>query len=438
MSLPKSLDYSEKVVSLPEGATSNLITCRPVSGSSFTPSSIIDVDIPCRGFMDCSSLSIRYAIQLTTTAGTTAQCSALIGVPLYAPFQRMTTTVNGSQIDSISSYNMVQNALVQGSMDTAQKYGFMSGFGITNFLPNTASANTGSNIPLDGHLTTMGVGAIVETFSVAGPLPCLIANCEKALPLFLFGSMRLSFTLDTLANMFFLAAGNATYVQPTSFTIYNFEVVYNCMDMTPPVEHMVRGLGKQLFIKSHSYNNSGLSVPSGSNGSNSYVFNQRLSSIRSAFIVPTLTVGNKWAEIVDVTCGGDLQLQVGNTCFPSLPLSFKLNPAGVLNETRRAFDNIYAYAGMSINTNEFNITANVLVANLSPIEPGKCIAGVNLERCQSTDHVMLSGISTYQSPINVIVNYGAVTTNAVNLNLLLDYDAILVVDTESNQISVRS
>lgn len=436
-SLPKSLDYSEKIASLPEGATSNLITCRPVSGATFNDSSIIDVDIPCRGFMDCSSLSIRYTATITTVAGDTTHATALCGCPLYAPFQKLSTTVNGSQIDNILNYNMVQNVLVNGSMDVATKYGFQSAFGYTNGVIATPATPTGTMIQLDSRLTATTVGVVSDVYSVSGPLPCLISNCEKALPLFMFGSMRLSFTLDTLANMFY-TAGNTSYVAPAAFQIKNFEVVYNCMDMTPAVEHMVRGIGKQLFLKSHSYNNSGINVGSGANGSNSYVFNQRLSSIRSAFIIPTLTVGSKWAEIVDVSCGGDYQLQVGNVCYPSLPLSFKLNSSGVLNETRRAFDNLYSYSGMSISTSEFGLTALLTATNTNPLEPGKAIIGVNLERCQSSDHVLLSGISTYQSPINVIINYGATTSNACNLNLLLDYDAILVIDTESNSLSVRN
>ncbi len=95
-------------------------------------------------------------------------------------------------------------------------------------------------------------------------------------------------------------------------------------------------------------------------------------------------------------------------------------------------------AGMSINFAEFNITSNTGAANLLPQIPGKFIVGVNLEKCQNTDHVLMSGVSTYNSPISVIVNVGTATSNACNLNLLLDYDAIIVIDQESHSLSVRT
>ena len=125
----------------------------------------------------------------------------------------------------------------------------------------------------------------------------LAAFFEKMISL--FGAIRLSFTLDSLANMFF--DSGTTYHVATAFTLSNFEVVYNMVDLGKEVETMVKGMGARLFLKSHTYNNSATAVVSGTVGSNSYVFNQRLSSIRSAFILPNRTVGNKCGEIVDLT-----------------------------------------------------------------------------------------------------------------------------------------
>jgi hypothetical protein len=52
MSLPKSFNLAESIPSLPEGSSSTLISCRPVSGSSFLPSAIIDIDLGTRGWLD--------------------------------------------------------------------------------------------------------------------------------------------------------------------------------------------------------------------------------------------------------------------------------------------------------------------------------------------------------------------------------------------------
>jgi hypothetical protein len=196
-----------------------------------------------------------------------------------------------------------------------------------------------------------------------------------------------------------------------------------------------------IMIKSHGLNNSAVSVASGAVGSNSFVFNQRFASIRSAFACANLTIGSKWAEIVDLTgsAGGDFQFLIGNQAFPQAPLSTALNKAGIRAETRRAAGNLYTNNEFSINGVEFNTYfANTAIGSLSATEPGKFIVGVNLDKVSSADHVMMSGASTYNTPISVNVNIGTATTQAVNLNLILDYDAILVLDARARQLSVRS
>ena len=191
MSLPKSFNLAESIPSLPEGSSSTLISCRPVSGSSFAPSAIINIDLGTRGWLDPKSLAIRFKCAVTADA---SGC-AMIGVPLYTPFQRVSTVIQGVTVDSISSYNQVAHVLTNGSLGVSDKYGLQSGFGFS--IP---SANAASMEYLDGRISAAGA---VDTFYVAGTLPCLLSNCEKMIPLFACGAIRLSFTLDTLANMFF-------------------------------------------------------------------------------------------------------------------------------------------------------------------------------------------------------------------------------------------
>ena len=169
------------------------------------------------------------------------------------------------------------------------------------------------------------------------------------------------------------------------------------------------------------------------------VFNQRYSSIRSAFLLPNLTIGSKWAEIVDITASaGDYQLQIGNSAYPQMPLSALNNKGGILQETYRAFGNLYDNNSMSIDGGEFKITSSSLLAVLNPYEPGKFIVGQNLEKCQNNDHVLMSGVSTFGSSISAVINMPTATVGLCNLNLMLDYDSIIVIDQESHQLSVRS
>ena len=424
MSLPKSFNLAEAIPSLPEGSTGNLVSVRPVSGSTFLPSSIIDFDLPSgRGWLDPTSLAIRYK---ATTTSDVSGC-VMIGCPLYTPFARLQLTVGGVQIDSISQYNQVMQVMLNEKYDVAGKYGKLACFGYSNATPGNVQY-------LDGRISPAGSA---DNYYCAGELPCIVSNSEKMIPLFACGAIRISLTLDTLANMFF--NNGATYNVASAFSLSNIEVVFNLMDLGKGVETLVKGMGPRLFLKSHSYNNSATACPSGTVGSQSYVFNQRYSSIRSAFVCANRVVGSKWGEICDLTSGaGDLQLQIGSINYPSNVLSSVLNDSGCLQETQRAFNNLYSGATMSINTNEWLVGANTATASLNYYESGKAIFGINLEKCQSTDHVMMSGVSTYNSPINVVINCPTATTNACNLNLILDYDAIIVIDQESSSLSVRS
>lgn len=430
-SLPKSFNLAEPIPSLPDGAQSQLITCRPLSGSTFLPSGIIEVDLGNRGWVDPKSISIRYKIS-ATSADASGNC--MIGVPVYTPFQRVSTLVGGASIDSISQYNQVAHVLVNTSYDVGTKYGLQASLGYSN-------ATAGNMAYLDGRLDVVN-GAY--SFFVSAPLiGTLLTNCDKQLPLFAMPQIRFQFTLDTIANMYFVEAAQTFAKLPTAFSISNFELCYTMTDLGAGVEKMVYDMGRTLSLKSHGLSNTGVSVADGVVGSQSYVFNQRFASIRSAFICPSLTTQSKWAEIVDCTSGqGDYQILVGNQAFPQAPLSTTNNKSGILQETRRAVGNLFGNQNaMSIDSTEFGRNANDAINTLY-YEPGKFIVGINLDKIQAGDHVMMSGTSTYNTPISVNINMGTALAvpgdTPVNLNLILDYDAILVLDPVARQLSVRS
>ena len=212
-------------------------------------------------------------------------------------------------------------------------------------------------------------------------------------------------------------------------------------DLGAAVEKMVYDM-PTVSIKTHGMSNSAVSVASGTVGSQSYVFNQRFASIRSAFVCPNKLTNSRWAEFADITNGnGSYQLLVGNNSFPQGELSTVLNNSGILQETRRAFGNLYDKSNsFSINTNEWSQVINT-ASNSGLIDfdhPGKFIVGLNLSKIQSGDYALMSGASTYNTPISVNVNVGTAMTQGANLNLILDYDAILVLDTRARQLSVRS
>lgn len=463
-SLPRSFDLTEPLNALPDNATQTLVTIRPDNAGPYTPQQIITLSLGQRGWLDPKSLSIRYKVVINNGGATTAANVAMIGCPVFTPFQRLNEYCGGATISSVNAYNQTCQALVSGSYSVSSKYGLQNCFGYGGSVLGTyppAAGDAFLNPNTDGRVIKIYNATPAEpldSFFVSAPLlGSMIGSAEKMLPLFAMPQLRVELTLDALSNMFYTGAGTVglSYVAPSSFTISNFELCYSMIDMGAEIERYTLSSAPQLKIKSMGYNNSAVVLPANSVGSSSLVFNQRFSSIKSAFILPASTSYNKWADFMDITNsgtspivaggGGDFSLTIGNVSYPQAPLSTSLNRSGILQETRRAFGCLFdSDNSNSINAVEFNCNinyendANTDARTTTPYEPGKFIVAVDLDKVAWSDRTMMSGVSTFGTSISVNVSLNVATTQPANVGLLLAYDAILVIDTASKQMSVRS
>ena len=208
------------------------------------------------------------------------------------------------------------------------------------------------------------------------------------------------------------------------------------IDAGPQVEAMVRSLGT-FYIKSQSVVNSSVSLASGTSGSISLVFNQRLASVKSAFVLFTGTnavSANKWGDAFDPTQNnGEISINVGGISYPQRPLSTLTNKAGILQYLRHATGSIYdRNNSLSINSIEWNKSGGVAT---SGAEPAKFFVGLSLEKMHT--NALLTGISTQNSAITVLVSTGTATGQAHTVNLILSYDALIEIDVNSRQVSVK-
>ena len=151
-----------------------------------------------------------------TTTVSTAAC-AFLACPVYTPFARVETFINSQQVDSVQDYNVVAHAWSNLFLGVNEKYGNQFGFGYVG-------SDEGMD-KLDGR--SLGTVNTTTSFFASAPLVCTkLTGCEKFIPAFATGGIRLIFTLDTFANMFnaaFTAAVQTAGATPTAIT--NFEVV---------------------------------------------------------------------------------------------------------------------------------------------------------------------------------------------------------------------
>ena len=434
--LPNSINYNEVLPSLSPSTQNFTQVLQPVNGATFGQNQQIYVDIPSRGFIDPQSIYIRYKMTIGTTADQVAGFYTVLGCPVYTPFSRVETYINSQQIESVQDFNVVAHRWSNLYLGVNEKYGNQFGFGYLNSVDSAMDK-------LDGRLMPAIPTATPSSYFVSAPLVCTkLTSCEKFIPAFATGGIRLIFTLDTYANMF----STNTALNTLTTNITNFEVVYDLIDFGQEVEQSILAQ-PSIMIKSNGYANSTVTVPTGQSGTMTLVYNQRFASIRSAIVLPsgsavTGTYTNGKFDSVDITTGGAnllggyYSLNVGGVTFPQGgPISFVNNKAGAMSELRKATGNLYDWSkSMAINSAEFGYTENV---QTTLVQPGKCYIGFDLNKINSASKNMLNGTSSQNSPINLILNVVSATGSVKNVYLILNYDCVFIIDPRTKMITLN-
>jgi hypothetical protein len=138
---------------------------------------------------------------------------------------------------------------------------------------------------------------------------------------------------------------------------------------------------------------------------------------------------------LDITLSnGSYQFYVASLPYPPRPLSTVLAKNAILTELSAAFGPVH-----DLLTTNFAITpvnfAYTNTATTTIAAPGMFFVGVNTERL-SSNSVMLSGISSQNSPISLALTLGTSSTNAQTLQVIALYDAIIEIDVANKQVAV--
>jgi hypothetical protein len=414
--LPSQVSYSSGAPSLPPNARAVDVVLRPTNGAQFGENATISFDFNNAGFIDPGSIYLRYRYAFTNVVG-----AEMKGTPVYTPFATLRAYVGSNQIETISQYNQVAHMLVTATHDVGQKYGLQAGYGYF------ASTGVPSLEQLDGRVLTVN-----ESGTFSAPLPMMFSNCEKYLPAFAMPQMRLELVVSTLADMFKPVGG----VVPTVITLSNLELCYTQIEMGPEIEAMVRSSGL-THIKTHSFVNSASTLASATSGQVALVYNQRLASIKSAYLwlaqAQTATTNGEF-DSVDITSGnGSYSITVAGRQYPQNSLNTAINKAGIFQAFRGAVGTIYDKDNnCAINSVEFGYNSG---ATTTVSAPGKFIPGIDLEVVDNS--FITSGISSQNSAISMNIQLGTATSVAHNCHLILNYDALLEVDFMSGQASVK-
>ena len=433
MSLPKEINYTEQMNSLPANTQSKSIVISPANLTtlSTTTGGTAQFNLQNTGFIIPSSMYIRGKVAVVGSGNNAEMFQR--GIPAYSLWSKSAVIVGSQVVEQINGYGRLATALVDLKLSPAGKSGMSPAFALTN----ETDAQT-LNTRINGRLSDSNNA---DAYSFASPLPNVLSLSEKLLPAEYMPSMRIELTLDILANMFQQSPATSN---ADSLTISNLELVYTEVqfggDFAPTLMSLADRNG-DVLIKSQSYQTATQTL-AGIAGTQTLTFNQRLSSVKSVLAYFDGVGANRLNGIydaVDVTrgesgSGGSYQFQIGGVYYPQVALDTARCRAGVFAELSNAFSPSHDYYSgqMAISPLEWSRDENVTSTQTSP---AKFFIGVNTERLD-TNGVMLSGVSTALVPISLNVRCDTAPT-ATLAHLVTLFDAIIQINLVNKTCSVK-
>jgi hypothetical protein len=436
MIVPNEMNYTSQNA-IPNGTTSTDINVPSLQQSySLTAGGIVQFELPSKaGYIVSDTISIRYKTQIVSTGESKIKCT-----PLYTFFSKLQTTLGGVEAEIIPDYNIVVNTLVNSTFNVAQKNGNPS-YGWRTDNDQISNLETQDSRHCEQN----------ETFSMAGPLPNIISACTKYYPIGATGTgTKFMLTLDNISNSFCpataavvadAAAGvlaTAALVLPTDVILSEFVLNYTMVMLPPEAENAILGNGP-ITLKSSSFTTSANNIALGSSGSVDLIYSHKAASVKALFLLCSSTIGaNGRYDAYDI-CGpqGSVQFGISGKMIPTRPLDFSTGSKTMLmTSLKQAVGSIYNQDNnFSINNGEFFRT---LALPGTAVSPAKCFIAVNTEILASkSNSVLLSGISTQESPITCRIVLSAATIQSVSAILISHYDVLIEIDPATKSVVVR-
>lgn len=428
------------------------------SGAATLPfnSSLLAFDIPSgtgNTFLDVDSTTLSFRLGVTVTTAASATNLACNLISTAASFvDQLSVYSNGTPLEQISAYGLLHSMYINSTVSYAEKYGGLSiGMG--------ADVNSGN-----GHdIILSATGTVYYSYSI--PLISIIGlSTHKYLPIGMIQNLQLQ--LNTAAILPFAATCTAVATQPVfSCVLDTFNLNLRYVDIGAVAMNLWRATlpNGMAMINSNTYINSNVTIPTGSAGRQTLLFQIRQQYLRSLFV--TFGTNTNSAQIVNQQFDcinpnmNSLQLRLNGFSTPQR----QLNPLQEPGECFWKFINAIAgaqsikgYGGVISRQTYNNLlvaapagsdNSAVLLAALArpalgdssgaPTSiisfPSSAYYGFNTDRCSSN---VLSGVSTRSSPPYVECNFASATDRTLTANSWGLISCILVIDTASKSITV--
>jgi hypothetical protein len=423
--IPQQIQLDASLPVLPE-CTNTSVIISPSNGGSFNNSSANQIifDLGSSGFLDPDTLTFRAKIAIANATSAASLYGGGVGI-----INRVEIYLGSTVVETLNNYNLLYSDMVNLSYNYAQK----GNLAITHGYLDLTTAPTSENV------NAWDIPSAGNNLFIALPLSCILSQCQKMIPLFLMPQVRIVMTLETIANAF---TGSTPTV--TGYTVTNAEISYDMVRFSNNVEQLVKAMGGEsgkLYLKSQSMTFTGASLSSGASGSMQLIYNQRISSLKGVLAHLVSLDGakatNKAFDSVEITQGGTYQFYVNSIPYPARQFDCTNNKSAVMAELRAfiASNHNVQASNMAITQREF---AQTITSTTTSDIVGKFFVGVNLEKIQGdSGKALLSGISTSNSPISLQISTAVALPNACTVYLLCVFDALIEIDVNMKNASVK-
>ena len=438
------------------GAVGNIsFTANSVVQNQFS-SQVVSFTIPSgmsdAVFMDCMNTTISFTLTYvvgTASSVTGGRCKLLSSAASW--FDTLVLYSNNTPLETINQYGQLQNFLLQNTANLSERVG-----GISICMGTDANSASGLDLPT-------AVGSYRFNFCI--PLISLIGlNTEKYFPVGSVNNLQLQMTTANLIPIItYCTAVTTNCVLTTAPTLSEFRLNMKYIDVGDAAAAMLRQTLQdgRWYIKSATYTNSSVTIPTNSSGTQQALLQIRNSSVKSLFHYFNIPVGlvspNGTYDAVNIGTTSR-QLQIGGNYFPNLPINDVNRPAegyAVLIQslggsipksygsvvTREMYSSVGGIAAVPTGadnglvlpaTTSRAAAAGSDYAAQSVIDfPSGAFYGYDLEK---SGGILFSGLNTRASPPFLNLFLGStlnanVTTTSWGLS-----DVVMVIDTTSKSV----
>ena len=457
-----SVNLSPDGITQVQAPTQNFFIANQATQGQFN-SQIVSFSIPSGNsnsvFLDPTHTTLSFSLTYNISTGSTAtnpQSTLISSAASF--FDSLVLYSNNTPLEQVNQYGLLQNFLLQNTVNLAQRYG-----GMTVGMGCDSNSANGIDLP------HAAIGTYRFNFCI--PLLSMIGiNSDKLFPVGMVNNLQLQMTTASILPI--VSYCTAVTVQPIfsqNFLLSEFSLNLKYIDIGEMASSMLMATlpDNRILYKSSTYTNSQITIPNGSSGAQQLLLQIRNTSVKSVYsqfgqsnsvAAQSLVSPNSYYDGICIGTNSR-QLQVGGSFYPNRPINDVSRPSeGYLYLIQALGGSIQSALGTVVNREMYNSVGGTTLPTGTNVEtflvlpattvraasagndggsvsvlkyPNSHFHGYDLERLGG---VMFSGINTRSTPPFLNLNIQNALTSTITCNAWGYSDVVLVFDIGSKSV----